>query len=131
MTENAKNTAATRKYKNAADLEAAIDTYFDEHNSRDNIPKWPQMLIHLGLSDEMLQLYQTDERYIKRGYLDCFKNAERRLSSTLIQLAVDNPNLHSLVIFLLKQPHNGGYTDKPQQQSSGNMVVELVVKGAD
>ena len=94
------------------ELNDKIDEYFNSHNTKDNIPKWPGMLNHIGLSDEMLRLYRTEEKYIRAGYLEVVKRAERRFSETLIQLGVDNPNLQSLVIFLLKQPHNGGYTDK-------------------
>lgn len=112
-------------------LNAKIDDYFDSHNTKDNIPKWPDMLNFIGLSDETMRLYRTDEKYIEAGYLDCVKRAERMFSSTLIQLAVDNPNLQSLVIFLLKQPHNGGYQDRQVSESSVKNTVELKIGGLD
>lgn len=111
------------------ELDAAIDRYFEQHQSKDSIPKWPDMLNFIGLSDEMVRLYRTEEKYKSRGYLDCIKRAERMFSSTLIQLGVDNPNLQSLVIFLLKQPHNGGYQDKQVSESSNKSVIEVKIGG--
>lgn len=110
------------------ELNAKIDEYFELHQTKDNIPKWPDMLNYLSISDDTLLNYRTKDEYVKAGYSDAVKRAERRFSETLIQLAVDNPNLQTLCIFLLKQPHNGGYTDKQQVESTGKQSVEVVIK---
>lgn len=127
--ENGKKGSRPPKYASAEELEKAVDDYFASHTTKDNIPKWPQMLNELNVSDSTLLRYRTDEKYIKLGYADVIKKAERMFSDTLMQLAVDHPNLQSLVIFLLKQPHNGGYTDKQQVDSNNKHSIEIDIKG--
>lgn len=127
--ENGKKGGRPPKYKTAEELENKIDEYFDSHNSKENIPKWPGMLNYLRVSDDTLLNYRTKETYIKNGYAEVIKRAERRFSEKLMQLAVDNPNLQSLCIFLLKQPHNGGYTDKQVTETSGKHQIDIVVNG--
>lgn len=126
--ENGKKGGRPSKYT-VEELDKKIDEYFSLNNTKDNIPKWPSMLNHLELSDSTLLKYRTNEKYIKQGYADVIKKAERRFSETLMQLAVDHPNLQSLVIFLLKQPHNGGYTDKQQVDTNNKHQIDVVIKG--
>ena len=127
--ENGKKGGRPPKYETAEELEEAINRYFEGHNSKENAPKWHDMLNYIGLSDETLRLYRTEERYIKSGYLEVVKRAENKHSSFWQQLALDNPNLQSFCIFQLKQPHNGGLSDRQQIDTNNKHQIEIDIKG--
>ena len=42
--ENGKKGGRPPKYKTAEELEKAIDAYFECHNTKENAPKWHEML---------------------------------------------------------------------------------------
>lgn len=126
--ENGKKGGRPPKYT-AEELDQKISTYFEEHNSKENAPKWHDMLNYIGLSDETLRLYRTEERYIKAGYLEVVKRAENKHSAFWQQLALDYPNLQSFCIFQLKQPHNGGLSDRQQLDTNNKHSIEIDIKG--
>ena len=126
--ENGKQGGRPPKYT-PEELEQKISDYFDEHNCKENAPKWHDMLLSLKISDETMLRYRTDEKYIKLGYADVIKRAEHRHSSFWQQLALDNPNLQSFCIFQLKQPHNGGLSDRQQLDTNNKHSIEIDIKG--
>lgn len=111
------------------ELEAKIDSYFAEHNCKANAPKWHDMLNYINLSDDTLLNYRSKEEYIKAGYSDVIKRAENRHSAFWQQLALDNPNLQTFCIFQLKQPHNGGLSDRQQVDTNNKHQIEVNIKG--
>ena len=115
------------KFKSAKELEDAIDLYFQEYNCKDKAPKWQSLLLFLNLSDDTLLNYRTNKDNKYPGYSEVIKRAEQRHSEFWQQLALDHPNLQSYIIFQLKQPHNGGFIDRPVQDNS-NSTVDIVVK---
>ena len=125
-----KTVCPSGKYRSARALEAGINAYFASHNTRENFPQWPDLLNELNLSEESIRCYRTEERYVKAGYLQILKRAERRFAAVLTQLAVDSPNLQSLAIFLLKQPHNGGFRDRPAEEIPASTTIRVEISGA-
>ena len=127
--ENGKKGSRPPKYASAEDLEQRILEYFSLHNTKESAPKWHDMLNWLDVSDSTLLRYRTDEKYIKLGYADVIKRAENKHSSFWQQLALDNPNLQSFCIFQLKQPHNGGLSDRQQLDTNNKHSIEIDIKG--
>jgi hypothetical protein len=127
--ENGKKGGRLPKYKTAEELEEAINRYFEEHNCKENAPKWHEMLYVIDISDSALLRYRSDEKYIKAGYAEVIKKAEQRHSAFWQQLALDFPNLQTFCIFQLKQPHNGGLSDRQQVDTNNKHQVEIDIKG--
>lgn len=107
------------------ELEAAIDNYFAEHNTDDNTPDWDDMLRKLNISKTTSERYLYDEEYIKQGYGEAIKKAIGYFTSFWTKYGINHSNCQSLVIFMLKQVHYGGYTDKQQIEQSGSVKVEF------
>ena len=93
--ENGKKGSRPPKYASAEELEEAINRYFEGHNSKENAPKWHDMLYELRICDDTMLKYRSKEEYIKAGYSEVIKRAEQKHSSFWQQLALDNPNLQS------------------------------------
>ena len=117
------------KYGSAEELETAIDNYFIKEIDNGKAPTWAGMLLELYISDRTLLNYRTEETYIKAGYFDVIKRAEQKHCSFWQQYAVEHPNLQSFCIFELKQPHNGGFADKQQDNSKQDIKIEFAIAG--
>jgi hypothetical protein len=76
------------------------------------------MLYKLNISDDSLLNYRNNVDNKYPGYSDVIKKAEHRFSSFWQQYALDHPNLQSFCMFQLKQPHNGGFVDRPKDDKS-------------
>jgi len=118
------------RYKSAEELETAIDLYFGRHNNKDSAPKWQLMLLELNISDDTLLNYRTKEEYINSGYSEVIKKAEQRHSEFWQQLALDHPNLQSFCMFQLKQPHNGGFRDRPADDLKPEVTITVKLDDA-
>ena len=113
----------------AAELDAAITRYFDSFANSDDVPTWHDMLLKLGISEDTVTRYRNDEKYIEQGYADALKKATRLHCDFWQQYAVKHPNLQTFCMFELKQPHNGGFTDKPQGQTDQVTKIEFNITG--
>ena len=48
----------------------------------------------------------------------------------MVEQVEDNPKFTPMGIFLLKQQHYGGYTDKQVTESNGTMALNVSISGA-
>ena len=48
----------------------------------------------------------------------------------MVEQVEDNPKFTPMGIFLLKQQHYGGYTDKQQTDNKGSMSIDIKLSGA-
>lgn len=126
--ENGKLGGRPPKYPDAQALEAKIDEYFNYYETIDKAPTWANMLLYIDISDDTLLRYRTDEEYINKGYADAIKKAEKRHCDFWQQLCLEKPNLQTFCIFELKQPHNGGFSDKQQIENTGKQSMEITFK---
>jgi hypothetical protein len=114
------------KYEELEDLKFEIDKYFSECEVNKKAPIWHDMLVKLSISDRTLLRYRSNEDDKYNGFDDVIKKAEQRFSSFWQQYALDHPNLQSFCMFQLKQPHNGGFIDRPKDDKSDlNINVNL------
>lgn len=119
------------------DFKALIDEYFN-NCERDNIlPLFPELLLHLDISLDSWNnylnppsidnlRYKNDIDYRRRmdnkyRYAAEAKKAELRLEAAISRVATTT-NKPTGAIFLLKQPHYGGYTDKQITEVGGTDV---------
>ena len=111
------------------ELTEAIDEYFASHNTDDNTPDWDDMLRCLNISKTTSERYLYDEEYIKQGFGDAIKKGIGYFTSFWTKYGLAHPNCQSMVIFMLKQCHYGGYTDKQQIDTNSTAKVEFIVTG--
>lgn len=121
--------ARPMKYKSAEELDKAIQAYIASHDSKDNPPTWAGMLLELDITDDTLRNYRNKEDKYP-GYSDVIKKAEQAHCRFWQQLALAHPNLQSFCMFELKQPHNGGFTDRPQDTGqTGEVTIKVQIDG--
>jgi hypothetical protein len=121
--------APPKKFKSAEELDRAIQAYMASHDSKDNPPTWAGMLLDLNISDRtMLEYRKNPDKY--PGYCDVIKKAEQAHCRFWQQLALAHPNLQSFCMFELKQPHNGGFLDRPQDTGqNGEVTIKVQIDG--
>lgn len=121
---------AKKKYETPEQLEKAIDKYFKSVTD-DKIPTWPDMLLYLDISDDTVERYMKNEKGRYTGFAEPIKRAQLRFTSELIKMGQEKPNLQSFAIFLLKQVHNGGYRDKPKDDPTHTVSLDIKISGCD
>lgn len=119
------NIARPVKYDTVDKLSCAIDKYFTEQAANDKAPTWHSMLLKLDISDDTLLNYRNNKDNKYPGYSEAIKRAERRLSEFWQQFAIEHPNLQSYCIFQLKQPHNGGLSDKTEVSQDVKIQIQI------
>lgn len=82
----------------------------DNYNTQDNI------------SGEIIDRIETS-RIIKK--------TSRKILGMLMQEGMRDPKKAAMVIYLSKQKAYGGYTDRQIVESSGDVAINLTIKGAD
>ena len=142
--------ARTRAWKDPDKLQNAIDEYFTAKATEHRLPKWEDLLTALNITRNTWQLYisgstpEEDKLYNtlsagdkqrvcidnKRAISDILKKTEQRFTVAVVEQVEDNPKFTPMGIFLLKQQHYGGYTDKQVAESSGTMALNVSVSGA-
>ena len=132
-----------RKYKSGDDLMSAVDDfiqYSTEHNIR---PTDYQVCEYLHMSPDALEAYakrditgddkddkQGDKDSTKSTYSAAIKKLTMYRQDWYLRHAESNPKIASVDIFALKQPCNGGWTDKQISESSGTMALNVSISGA-
>lgn len=74
-----------------------------------------------GLSDEEIKGYKRRTAILKKISDEC--------AASLAKWGMENPKSQAMAMFLLKQKLNGGYTDKQEFTTTGN--VQIAVKLTD
>lgn len=120
------NIARPRKYNTADDLDRAIKDYFSKCLADNKAPKWCDMLNSLNISQDLIQDYQSKTE-IYPGFSEVIKRAVNEHSSFWQQYALDHPNSQTFCIFMLKQPYNGGLSDK--QEINQDVKIQLQING--
>ena len=132
-----------RKYKTGDDLMDAVDSfiaYSTEHNIR---PTDYQVCEYLHMSPDSLENYSRRDKESNTGDNDkeIESNTKNTYSAAIKKLtmyrqdwylrhAESNPKLTSIDIFALKQPCNGGWTDKQQIEGNGALALNVSISGA-
>lgn len=112
------------KYDSADKLNDAITKYFNLDYADNVVPTWHDMLEYLGVSDTSVLRYRNNEDNKYPGFGDAIKRAERLHCNFWQTYAVQHPNLQSFCMFELKQPHNGGFIDRPKDEKT-DMTIQV------
>jgi hypothetical protein len=114
------------KYKSPEDLERKIEKFFDADmlfHSR------PAMLEFLDIGvDTYLDMQNGTGLYKDKGFSKIVKKAENRRQLELVNLGLSDKEKSVFSMFLLKQDQNGGYRDRPKDDSD-NKPVSITING--
>ena len=81
------------------------------------------------MSEEINEEDETEDAQIKRAFLASIKKLDDFRVAFWQFIAVDNPKLQAFAMFNLKQPFNGGYTDKPSTANGTQIEVTIKQQG--
>ena len=134
-----------RKYKTGAELLDAVNDFIKYSTENKIRPTDYQVCEYLHMSPDSLENYAKRDKENTAGDKDKDKehesNTENTYSAAIKKLtlyrqdwylrhAECNPKLTSIDIFALKQPCNGGWTDKQVTESNGTMALNVSISGA-
>ena len=133
-----------RKYTDSEQFGRLIDAYFaevDQSNTENPSEACPPVIEdlwdYLGITRNTWESYKapelTDEmdereKTEKREISDAVKKAEQKFTAELVRFGLKHPNRMALIIYLTKQKHYGGYTDK-QEVEHKDMKIDLTING--
>ena len=129
--------AGKRKYTDAPELVKKIDEYFDSVDTEDVPPIWEELLLYLGITRNTWESYrdpvipeniQDSEKVKYIAISDAIKKAEGRFTAELAKYGLRHPNKQAMAMFLLKQKHYGGYTDK-QEIEHKDLKIDVKING--
>lgn len=111
---------AKKAYATAAAFKKAVDKYFEDCETKGIFPDHAGMKIALGLSDKTLSRYAEDDEYA-----EILEECIDRRESYLTRKMVTDNKLAQGCLNALKQPKNGGYTDRPVDNTEKKFVVRI------
>ena len=115
-------------YESPDALKKKIDEYFKITEGQGEFPDLAGMRIYLGMSENTMRKYQEEGHENCEEYRAIFSEARDRRESFLVRRMTKDNKLAQGCLNALKQPANGGYIDKPQEQG-GKMEITLKVSG--
>lgn len=145
MQKGVRTIAGKTKIRTAAELEKKIDKYFAKCKENGVVPLFPELLLELDIIPNTWDnygrepevdndRYNNDSKY--RAFIDnkiamfeVIKKAELALTAAMSREATDSSK-PTAAIFLLKQKVYGGYQDKQIAEISGDVPINVVIKGS-
>ena len=131
------------KYPTSADFSAAVDEFIAYSTTNNIRPTDYQITEYLKISPDTLERYSRKDTRDKRdtesiqdgesidnGYAAAIKKLTMYRQDWYLRHAERNPKLTSIDIFALKQPCNGGWTDRQITESNGTMALNVSISGA-
>lgn len=109
-------------------LQEAVDKYFlDCENNGDTFPDYAGMCVFLGLTKKRLE----DIGNSSDEYLEILETAKLKREMWLSRkMAEDNKKAQGCMNNL-KQPQNGGYIDRPIENKTSEIKINLVGVGGE
>ena len=131
------------KYKTGKEFTAAVDEFVAYSTANNIRPTDYQITEYLKISPDTLERYSRKdtrdtrdiestqgEESIDNGYAAAVKKLVMYRQDWYLRHAETNPKLTSIDIFALKQPCNGGWTDKQQVEGNGALALNVSISGA-
>lgn len=115
-------------YESPDALRKKIDEYFITMEEKNEFPDLAGMRLYLRMSEATMKKYQEEDHENYEEYREIFNEAKDRRESFLVRRMTRDNKLAQGCLNALKQPANGGYIDKPQDQG-GKMEITLKVAG--
>ena len=132
-----------RRYKTGDDLMSAVDDFIKYSTDNHIRPTDYQVCEYLHMSPDSLENYAKRDKESNTGDKDIEteSNTKNTYSAAIKKLvlyrqdwylrhAETNPKLTSIDIFALKQPSNGGWTDRQQIDAGGALALNVSISGA-
>ena len=104
-------------------LEKKVNDYFTECLAQDVFPDRAHMILFLGLPTDVYRQYETAEDSMDAAFSEVLKRARLRREGWLSRVMFSDKNKAQSAIFHLRQPMNGGYSEK--QEAQGGMSFRL------
>lgn len=85
----------------------------------------------LGVSIDRVEAWRKevvvdeDGKERQTEYAEALKKLDEYRTDFWLRVGLSNPKVQAFAMFNLKQPHNGGYTDKPSNDATS---VEITIK---
>lgn len=111
------------------ELEAKVNAYFAECEAQDIFPDRANMIVHLGLPMDIYLKYESDEENHYTPFADVLRAARLKREGWLSRIMFSDKNKLQSAIFQLRQPVNGGYSDR--QEAGGAVSILLKISGND
>ena len=134
-----------RRYKTGDDLMTAVNDFIQYSTDNNIRPTDYQVCEYLHMSPDSLENYAKRDKESTTGGKDkdseSKDNTQNTYSAAIKKLvlyrqdwylrhAEKNPKLTSIDIFALKQPCNGGWTDRQQIDAGGALALNVSISGA-
>lgn len=121
-----------RKYACAYDFERAVNDYFEQCAEEDKFPDVAGMRIFLGLSQKTIDKYCEDpDAEEAERFKRIVETARDKRQSWLERHMVQNPKTANGCMNALKQTHNGGFVDKPVDNSERSLTINVINVGGE
>lgn len=105
--------ARPRKIKSAEELSGLIDAFIMQCENGEQYMDDYALMKYLGIAPRTLERWQANEGGKYDGYGEQLKKLVAYREAVYARMVAENPKGSGGIIFLLKQPKNGGYIDKP------------------
>ena len=115
-----------KKIYDSESLENAIEKYFSDCKADGVFPDEAGMIVFLDISESTYERYSKDEEL-----RPIIARARADRESWLVRRMTGEPKLAQGCLNALKQPKNGGYTDRPAEDGPREFVVTIKGAGAD
>lgn len=113
-----------RKIKSAEELAIKIDRFFDFCEESGKTPSLAAMRLFLDVSADTVERWEKNDKGTYVGYAEVLKKAADRRQAWLIDRAFKGGCYTTAAVFMLKQPQNGGFSDRcDNQQANVNIKV--------
>lgn len=117
--------ARQAQYDTPEEMMIAVNDYFAKCKEEFEFPDYAGMLVHLGLFEEDVEFYEKKDN----RYADIFRVAMLKRQSYLSRTMSMDGKRATGCMNLLKQPENGGFSDKPQVKDRQLKIDVSGVKG--
>lgn len=105
--------ARPRKIKTAEELGALIDEFIMQCEDGKQYMDDYALMKYLGIAPRTLTRWRANEGGEYDGYGEQLEKLVAYREAVYARMVAENPKGSGGIIFLLKQPKNGGYIDKP------------------
>lgn len=109
------------------DLEAKVNAYFAQCEAEDAFPDRANMIVYLDVPLDLYLKFEANEDDKYTLFSEVLKKARLKREGWLSRIMFSDKNRAQSAIFQLRQPVNGGYSDK--QEDTGSMTIRLKIDG--
>jgi hypothetical protein len=127
-----------KKYDTPEDMKRQVDRYFEDRKTKCEFPTFAGMLKYIGISKRTYYRYINIEDddpdmplELRHGYRNVFEDAQLRREDWLENRMVTEPKAANGCMNSLKQPQNGGFKDRIEQDINATLTVNVAGVGGE